>query len=455
MTPPLRLIRLPLAAAALAAVFSAGCDDSTVQSARSHALLTEAADVLNEANQGFVSGPADVDYDTFRRDRLAEAEAKLDAVVAQGRGVAVAGAHRLLGGVYAAAARDAADDADDAYKRLTADTLRLVAQLDVLTRIDALISLRSVDRDAALSDIRENRALIDQSRAGLNAELSDLNTQRETATLRAEQANEQAAAAFTRAGELESRAMSAGSDAQRDDLYTRAYLAKLEGQAARRRAEEQQIAADGLAAEARDLETERALWNQVSQQVEQLRADVETQGTAAARTVRTAGGDRQLALGAIRERAEDLAARFADRVGSPQAAAAERAERAVAAYDRALAGADAASRRGLQFEQASARVELARVLIRHAGYADGFAALLRAASQSPALAGNDLAATLAGRAAEFTRQARELKDRAAVGEDAVIARGLTQLEPLTGEDAAGRAAESLVATLNAYRAQVN
>ncbi|MEM6459218.1 MAG: hypothetical protein AAF710_07480 [Planctomycetota bacterium] len=446
--------RLPLAAA-LAAALLAGCDGRTAESARSHALLAEAAAVLNEANQGFVTGPADADYDTFRRDRLAEAEAKLDAVVAEGRGVAVAGAHRLLGGVHAAAARDTAGDADDAYKRLSADTLRLAAQLDVLTRIDALISLRSVDRDTALADIRENQALIDQSRAGLNAELSDLGTQRETATLRAERANEEAAAAFTRAGELERRAMSAGSDAQRDDLYTQAYLAKLEGQAARRRAEEQQIAAAGLAAEARDLETERALWDQVSQQVNQLRADVEAQGTAAAQTVRTAGSDRQLALGAVRQRVDELAARFAERVAAPQAAAAERADRAVAAYDRALAGADRNARAGLQFEQASARVELARVLVRHAGYADGFAALLTAASQSPALAGSDLAATLAARAGEFAGQAQALKDRAASGEDAVIPAGLTQLEPLTGDDAAGRAAESLVAALNSYRAQLN
>jgi len=429
-----------------------GCDDQVAQTAKARAALDDAIVILDEAEQGFVTGDAAGDYRAFRITRLGEAETKLKAVIAQDADrLAKVGAQRLLAGVKSSQARDEAQRAAAGYSQISRRTKSLFNQLATAQRINALIVSRTGDGGAIVNALEEGQTLIQQSKAAVNASLAELSVQREAATLNAEKFNSQAASHLTRAEEFEEQSRVAPNGEVKQQVFTQAYSAQVDAQAAQRQAQEEEIQAQLAADQIEALRTEIGLWNKMAEQIATLKQRVETEGADAARDVNTAGSDRGLALASVQEQVDQLAVIFNEQVRNPLGTAAGQMSEAVALLGSAIGQADAPDKKNLQLEQVGAKVELAGVLSRHANYAENFSALLTSIIDHPAVAGGSAAAALQTRQGEFAQQAVSLKDEAR----GVIADGLTQSEAMTGEDPIGQASQGLAQAFRSYGDQLN
>ncbi len=430
----------------------AGCDDQPAQTAKARAALDDAIVVMDEAQQGFVTGETGGDYRAFRMARLEEAQTKLKAVIAQDADrLAKAGAHRLLAGVKSSQARAASEKAEASFSQMASRTAGLFNQLATAQRINALIVSRTGDGGAILGALDEGQSLIQQSKAAVNASLAELSVEREAATLNAEKFHSQAASHLTRAEEFEEQSRVAPNGEVKQQVFTQAYSAQIDAQAAQRQAQEQEIRAQLAAQQIEALRTEIGLWDQMAQQVADLKQLVETEGADAARDVNTAGSDRGLALASVQEQVDQLTAMFNDQVQAPLVEAAADMTDAVAQLDQAIGLTDAPEKPNLQFEQVGAKVELVGVLSRHATYAQDFAAMLTAIIDHPVVAGGSAASGFQAKQAEFAQQSATLKERAR----GVITDGLTQSETMAGEDAIGQASQSLAQALRTYGDQLN
>lgn len=429
-----------------------GCDDQIAQTAKARAVLDDAIVMIDEAEQGFVSGDTSGDYRAFRMDRLSQAETKLNAVIAQDADrLAKIGAHRLLAGVKSSQARAVTQQAEAGYRQINSRTSGLFNQLATAQRINALIVSRTGDGGAIVNALDEGQTLIQQSKAAVNASLAELSVQREAATLNAEKFHSQAASHFTRAGEFEDQSRVAPNGEVKQEVFTKAYSAQVDGQAAQRQAQEEEIQSQLAAQQIEALRTEIDLWDKMAEQITTLKQRVETEGADAARDVNTAGSDRGLALASVQEQVDQLSVIFNEQVQAPLATAAAKLSDGVAQLDKAIGLADAPDKKTLQFEQVGAKVELAGILSRHANYAVDFGEMLTAIIDHPVVAGGSAASSFQAKHAEFAQQAVTLKDQAR----GVIADGLTQSESMSGQDDIGQASQGLAQALRTYGEQLN
>lgn len=430
----------------------AGCDDQVAATAKSHAALQEAVDLLDEAEQGYVGPEAGADYNAFRMDKLREARTQLETLVAEGNNAATkAGAHRLLAGVKLSQARAATDRAVTGFARLNGHSIGVFDHLAAAQRINALIVARGGDGGAVLKALEEGQELVRDSKAGINSSLSELSAQRESATLKAEQLNGEASSHFTRAQEFEEQSRVAPNDEVKRDVFTKAYSAQLKGQASQRLAQEQQIEANQLADQIAALRSQLELWDKMGVQVSTLKQRVQMEGDEAARDVSTAGSRKDLALTTISGEVQTLTRHFNDNVDGPLNAAASEAESAVAELEKAKGLASASEKSALEFEQAAARVELAHILSRHASFTADFGKMLDAIVQNPNVAGSSTASEYRSQPAELADRAAALVDRA----KDVIEAGLAQTESMAGDTATGQASQALAQALRTYGDQLN
>lgn len=429
-----------------------GCDDQLAQTAKARAALDEAIAVLDEAEQGFVTGEAAGDYSKFRMSRLGDAETKLKAVIAQDTDrLAKTGAHRLLAGVKSSQARASAQQATAGFSQINRRSTGLFNQLAAAQRINALIVSRTGDGGAIVKALEEGQGLITQSKAAVNTSLGELSQQREAATLKAQTFNSQAASHLTRAEEFEEQSRVAPNDEVKQDVFTKAYSAQVDAQAAQRKAQEQEIEAQLANEQIEALQTEIGLWDEMAEQLAELKQRVETDGADAARDVTTAGSRRGLALNDLQEEIAKLAADFTKNVQTPLTAAAVDMNQAVAELETAIGLADAGDKQTLRFEQVGAKTELASVLSRHANYAADFSQMLTAVIENPVVAGGSAASELQAKQDAFAQQAAALSGEAR----GVIEDGLAQSETLAGEDAIGQATQGLAQALRTYGDQLN
>lgn len=429
-----------------------GCDDQVAATAKSHAALQDAVRLLDEAEQGYVGAEGNLDYPAFRMAKLEEARGKLETLVSQANNPTTkAGAHRLLAGVKLSQARASMQQAIDGFEQLTGRSTGVFHHLAAAQRINALIVARGGDGGAVLNALEEGETLISDSKADVNSSLSELTTLREAATLKAEQLHAEASTHFTRAQEFEEQSRVAPNDQVKREVFTKAYSAQLDGQASQRLAQEKQIEADQLAKQIEALRSQLELWDKMNVQVTTLKQRVQQEGDEAARDVSTAGSRKDLALTTISGEVQALTGLFNEQVDAPLNAAAGEAEAAVAELEKAIGLADASERGVLQFEQAAARVELAHVLSRHAGFTADFGQMLNAIAENPAVAGTPAASEYADRPSALADRAAELTDRAR----AVIEAGLAQTESMAGDNAMGQASQSLAQALRTYGEQLN
>ncbi|MEO1236046.1 MAG: hypothetical protein AAFX76_04585 [Planctomycetota bacterium] len=435
----------------LSACFFVGCDDEAAQIAKSRDALDEAVKLLEQAEQGFAPGDAEGSYAEYRLQTLAAAEERLQAVAAQGDPVAQAGAHRLLAGVKTSQARATTRDAVDAFARVTGRATALSNHVAAVGRINALIVARSDDGGAVLSALEEGDAMIQQNKAAVTATLAELSAQRESAILEAERLNAQAADHLSRAQQAEQRAFVADSGEAKQEAYTQTYQAQLEAQAARRAAQDQQIAADRLADEIAARRAELAEWDAIAQQVADLRTRVRDEGDAAARDVSTAGSAKQLELATVQEQFEALSSLYGAEVRDRLEDAALSAETAVEQARSAGSKSASGDRQALELERVAAQTELAHVLTRHAGYARDHAQTLAALAASPAVRGSAAARAMTDASTQLNQTAAALVERA----DGVINDGINVADAMQGDGPVGQAAASLAAALRSYQTRLN
>ncbi|MEM9914164.1 MAG: hypothetical protein AAF911_04315 [Planctomycetota bacterium] len=429
-----------------------GCDDQLAQTAKARAALDEAIAVLDEAEQGFLSDDSAGSYTEFRTQRLSDAESKLKAVIALDTDrLSKTGAHRLLSGVKSSQGRTSAEQAAAGFTQINQTSVGLFNQIATAQRINALIVARGGDSEAIIAALEEGQGMISQSKAAANAGISELSVLREGAANKAESLNSQAASHLTRAQEFEEQSLVAPNDEVKQDVYTKAYSAQLDAQEAQRKAQEQEIEAQLAAEQIAALQREIGLWDQMSEEIADLKQKVETEGTLAARDVAAAGSKQTIAFNDLEAEISKLVAAYNDGVQAPMEAATADMNLAVSELETAIGLADAADKVTLRFGQVGAKTELAGVLSRHANYAADFGAMLAAVLENPVISQSPAASSLRSQADGFAQQAGALTDQARD----VISDGLAQSETMIGEDPIGQATQSLAQALRTYGDQLN
>lgn len=448
----MRFNRCLLTGSLVLVALATGCDDQIATTAKSRAALDEAIVLIEQSGQGYVTGDSHADYRAFREGKLAEARTRLDAVIAQASDPVIkAGARRLLAGTNLSQAQADLQHAVNSYSRVAASSANLFNYLAAAQRINALIVSRGGDGGSILNALNEGQELIRENITKVNASLSDLTSQRESAMLKAEQLHSEASSDFTRAQEFEEQSRVAPNDQVKREVFTSAYSAQVDGQDAQRRAREQEINAEQYAAQIASLQSQLTQWNAMSQRIDTLKVQVQEAGDEAAREISEAGSSKNLVLAEVSEQIEAMTTLFENEVRGPLDAAANHADSAIQQLDEAINLADAQAKAGLNLEQIGARVELAQVLSRHAVYTRDFAAILETVRGNPGVANSSAVSSLESSQSELTSRATALTQRA----QGVISEGLKQSETMASEDATGQASQALAQALRSYEQQLN
>lgn len=437
---------------------TSGCDDQAAQVAQDRAMLTEASDVYKQANRQYLPEGESKSLTEYRSEKLAAAESSLQSLTTSlDDPVAKSSAQLLLSEVKRDRVRVTVRQTERAFGLVVAQGRALSSQIVKLEHINALITARGGDGASVLAAIDQGEgdviglAEMNQKRAAVTSDLSELSTQREAATLNAERYNAEASEHFSRSQQYEQQAFVATTKQNRDTAYRNAYQAQIDGHVAQRSANDAQIEVDRLAEQIAGLRTEVELWDGMATSVDNLKKRVQEDNDNAASDVSRAGGDKSAALTEVRKQFEKIEAEFTQNVAGPLAEAVTRATEAVDLIDKARSSAQGSQRQSLGFDRIAAQVTLTQVLSRQAGYTRDFANLVGAIGENPAIAGSSVATECRTRATRLNNDATSFAEQARK----VIGEGLEEADGLAGETEIGRNTAALVEALNSYGSQLN
>jgi hypothetical protein len=368
---------------AASAVFM-GCDQQATQQAQARAEMENAIALVEEAERGFAPQGFEGTTAEFRKTKFNEAVEQLQAIADQG-GDTGASAMRLIANIKLSESRVLATEAARHYANVRGRTTSLDKRASAVGEVNQLILVRDDDPTESLNNIDQAQSLVSKTLAEFSAKTEELTAKRSRAQRRAEDAAGQAEQAFAQASEIEQDAAESGDAEQQRTLIRQAYEKQREGEAARHQAQLAEIEAKNYSAEIEPLETESNLYQQMAQQLDELRDRIQSSSQSAERAVSEARSMKQNNIGVVVQQFETVSDLYYNEVNQRISAAVELAEDAVAMLSKAEGAATGNLKQAINFELTTARIELAQLNATQARYANGFGKLADSLAGNPAL----------------------------------------------------------------------
>ena len=359
-----------------------GCNRAAGQHAAAAKELSQAIDILNQANQGYVpktgSGSGLATIAAYRQQMMAKAVAPLQDVLTKGSKTQEVAARRLLAQISTSKANTLAAVAGGSYGTLAAGSNVFVSDaMSVTGAADRAVTLK-VDNSDAVKSLQVTAEELTKKQADLQSEIKTAQQARDDQQSQIDQLKQTASKLMSQAQTLSENAMAAESG-KKYQMLDRASSLRKKAHSALHQAALHGLTLTGHAHTLDLLTKKKALADEALKLVNDRIASFESEQTSMDAKRQMADQQTQAAGQAMLKKFEQLNKSFAANVDGPYSKAADAIAHAVDMLTKAKADASGSYREDADLDLLSSYIDQARILGAHARATGGYAELVKLA----------------------------------------------------------------------------